>query len=58
MDISKIFLEEIFFENGFPELIKSADEAQGAKLPLHISLQSEVSLDKAFHDCPSSHTLH
>ena len=50
MDISKIFLEEKLFENGFSELIISADEAQGAKLPLHISLQSEVSLDKAFPD--------
>ena len=27
MDISKIFLEEKLFENGFSELIKSADEA-------------------------------
>ena len=47
MDISKIFLEEKLFENGFSELIESADEAQGAKSPLHISLQSEVSIYKA-----------
>ena len=50
MDTSKIFLEEKLFENGFSELIKSADEAQGAKLPLRISLQLEVSIDKAFSD--------
>ena len=50
MDICKIFLEEKLFENRFSKLIKSADEAQGAKPPLHISLQSEVSIDKTFSD--------
>ena len=50
MDISKIFLEEKPFENGFSELIKSADEAQGAKPPSHISLQSEASLNEAYSD--------
>ena len=50
MDISKIFLEEKLFENGFSELIKSADEAQGAKPPSYISLQSEVSLNEAYSD--------
>ena len=57
MDISKIFLEEKLLENGFSELIKSADEAQNAQLPSHISIHSEVSLDQAFsmgQDCPSS----
>ena len=50
MDISKIFLEEKLFENGFSKLIKSADEAQGAKPPSHISLQSEASLNEAYSD--------
>ena len=50
MDISKRILEGKLFENGFSELIKSADEAQGAKPPSHISLQSEVSLNEAYSD--------
>ena len=58
MDISKIFLEEKLFENGFSELIKSADEAQSAKLPSHISIHSEVSLDKAFSVGTRSSELH
>ena len=50
MDISKIFLEEKLFENGFSELFELADEAHGAKLPSHIFIHSKVSLDQAFFD--------
>ena len=58
MDISKIFLEKKLFENGFSELIKSADEAQDAQLPSHISIHSEVSLDQAFFDGTRLSELH